>query len=892
MIQRMALRLLAVLALASSAWSADIIAKANTDLTTNTTWGLVEAGASATQITRSSSTNTTTSYVYSSAFTCTNTDVIDGFLLRANRVNTTGTVSVALSEDNGTTATREVTINASDIPADATWVFFKFGSTLTCDGGADYKVGIKGSSAGNATFYRDGTAGNWARLLRTTADRTPVAADNFYIAGEWTAAATVTARTVTMNETATTDYGTMDIGLSGTVTYGATASTNYYLRLSGELNIWSGGTLNIGTVATPMPASSTAKLNLDSGSNVQYGVIVSNGGTFVAQGATKTVSSLLAANVSGGATSLTSSTSTGWLSGDEIILASTTRTAADTEKKTMSGAATGTTIPIAALASAHSGTSPTQAELVNLTRNVQIFGASASLQAYVLVNATATVDWDYAEFYWMGSGTSLKRGIDVAITTGSFVASYCSFHDFTASSSMGINVSALTSGTFTLQYSAVALTNDAAFNNAATTNTTWIVDNNFFIRNTTGNNLVVLSDMGGTYTNNTHFGSISAGLNTVYINDNGTWGTFSGNVSHSNAGRGFTTVSNPGAITTISNTTAWRNSDSGFHWNNGSAYPLTFDGFTGFGNATANLYFNGAMDKVTFNNITVNGDTTFSTPYGISITGTNLVLNNSSLGVASGIKTTHTTADIGAVIAASNTFTMTGSNVTSGSSTTFNVGTNVFLNAGFNKWGGVDGANRSYQSSYLASPVLITRSDTVIFKTASPSQRGTPLQTNVKSRSSIKTIALASGATTTISVWVRKSAVGDAGGANYNGAQPRLMVETNQSCGIGTGASDVVLDTMTEAVGTWEQLTGTTSAVSADCVLSAYVDFDGTAGWVNTDDWAASNAQSITDEKYWDNGTTDLTVGSGGSTSLGVPVLQINRWPSQRWLVLSYPILR
>lgn len=857
--------LLILCLLAGQAYAANLIAKANANFTTNTTWGVVEAGASAVQTTKTSSTNTTTSYVYSSAFTCTNTDVVDGVMVHVVRATTTGTVSVALSDDNGVTATRELAINASDLPTAAAWVFIKFGSTLTCDGGADYKVGIKGSSAGNATFYRDGTAGNWARLLRTTADQTPVAADNLYIAGEWTAAATVTARTVTMNETATTDYGTLDIGQQGALTYGTTAATNYYLRLSGDLNIWSGGTLNIGTVATPMPSTSTAKLNMDSGSNVQYGIIVNNGGTFVAQGASKTISSLLAANVAGGATSLTSSTSTAWLSGDEIVLASTTRTAADTEKKTMSGAATGTTIPIAALASAHSGTSPTQAELVNLTRNVQVFGASASLQTYILVNATGTFDADYAEFYWMGSATASKRGVDVAITTGSFTASYSSFHDFSAASSIGINVSALTSGTFTLEYSVVALTSDAAFNNASTSNTTWTVNSNFFIRNTTSNVLCNLNDMGGTYTNNTHVGSIASGLNTVYINDTGAWGTFSGNVSHSNAGRGFTVVANPSTVATLSNNTAWRNNDNGLYWFNCCSYPVNIDGFTAFGNVTYNMFFNGVMDRVTFNNLTLNGDTTFSTSYGLTIVGTNLVMNNSSLGVASGIKTTHSTSDIGANIASTTAFQMTGSNVTMSSSTTFTVGSNVILSAGFNKWGGVDGANRNYQSSYYAGGLIITQTDTSIYKNASPSQKITPLVTVVKSRSSAKTVAISSGATSTISVWVRKSVVGD--GAAYNGAQPRLMLETNPSCGIGTGGTNVVLATAAAAAGTWEQLSGTTATTTADCVVSAYVDLDGTTGWVNVDDWGATNAQSGGAEKYWFNGSTNLTMSGASATS-------------------------
>ena len=49
-----------------------------------------------------------------------------------------------------------------------------------------------------------------------------------------------------------------------------------------------------------------------------------------------------------------------------------------------------------------------------------------------------------------------------------------------------------------------------------------------------------------------------------------------------------------------------------------------------------------------------------------------------------------------------------------------------------------------------------------------------------------------------------------------------------------------MLDTMTAAVGTWEQLTGTTAAASQDGVFEFFVDLDGTAGWINVDDWSVA----------------------------------------------------
>jgi hypothetical protein len=45
---------------------------------------------------------------------------------------------------------------------------------------------------------------------------------------------------------------------------------------------------------------------------------------------------------------------------------------------------------------------------------------------------------------------------------------------------------------------------------------------------------------------------------------------------------------------------------------------------------------------------------------------------------------------------------------------------------------------------------------------------------------------------------------------------------------------------MTASNGTWQQLTGTTSAVNADGGLEFVVDCDGTVGWVNVDDWSVA----------------------------------------------------
>ena len=100
---------------------------------------------------------------------------------------------------------------------------------------------------------------------------------------------------------------------------------------------------------------------------------------------------------------------------------------------------------------------------------------------------------------------------------------------------------------------------------------------------------------------------------------------------------------------------------------------------------------------------------------------------------------------------------------------------------------------------------------------------------------------VASDQTPTVSVWVRKSSVSDASGANYNGAQPRLMLGYSPSVFNYTGQTDQVSATMTAALGTWEQLTVTIPYTAYSTGgFEIYVDCDGTTGWINVDDWSVS----------------------------------------------------
>lgn len=838
-----------------------LISRATGNFTAAATWCVADSATGSQLTNPTATTNTTTSYVYSSAFTGTNTKVANGVVLFMRRLNTTGTFSVALSDDNGTTATREVTVNASDLPTETSWIFFKFGTTLTLDGGTDYKVGIKGSSAGNAVVGRDGTAGNWARIIGTTDTAAPAAGDAMLIVGELTGAGTSNAFTVTMNNTATTDFGTgvyefggasqtvprifngLQIGLYGTLTWGTSAATAYYLKLSGNLNIWDGGTMNMGTVATPCPRDSTMYLQMDCVAANDFNINLMNNSTFNLQGQSRTSGKnvwycKLNTDEAVASTSLGVDTDTGWLDNDLIGIASTTRTYSQCEAGALNGNAGAATLTVdgfagagGGLAFAHSGTSPTQAEIILLTRNVRISGASVTA-VFVLYAYNVTLDADWAEFFW-------SAGMQFSMSDATKTASvhYCCVRETT-------NTGIFQSGTG-LQ-STLTISDSAFYNtckNAGVTGAFSGQSTQAASKLTFTNNIAILPSgtaggtgfifpAGGTFTGNTVAGSSGAGM-SIGLSVSGS--AFGGTTIHSCAA-GSTMAMSTGYTITVDNLKVWRNTGGGLTLGNDAAVSttpgvyITLTNSSFFGNANYNLWTAGSV--LTMDNVAVNGDTSFATTDGMRVgAGVTLAeINNCTFGVASGILTTHTNdINIGSTANATPQFLL--SNTTLASSTEVANQSSAAALA-YVKSSKHDATEGSFKSWFKNGRI---ERDTTIFNTAAPSERLTPNSASLKLQSGTRLVAVDDNATITINVYVRKSVAGD--GAAYNGNQPRLIVKKNFACGI---TSDTVLDTMTAAAGSWEQLTGTTAAVNADGALEFVVDCDGTAGWVNLDDWTVA----------------------------------------------------
>ncbi len=552
-------------------------------------------------------------------------------------------------------------------------------------------------------------------------------------------------------------------------------------------------------------------------------------------------------------TSLSVDTDTGWLSGDVVAVASTSRTFSEGELFLLNANAGVSSMTSTIPASyAHSGTSPTQGEVALLTRNVRIRSTSSSLMSYVYVTALSSFTAQWAEFYFIGVNTTNKRGVEVDCGTTASAKSitYCTVRDtevggfYTAAGSTSFNM--------TFSNNVMWFCNQSFNINSTITNTDWVVDSNISIRTLTSTGTCYnLSDIGGTFTNNT-----AAGANNQYgilLQETlGTIGTFSGNVSHSNGsgGMGVTASISSGTIGTF---TAWRNSNFGIAFTSASLpVEASFDSLTLFGNTTANLYFTNSCNvSVTGTNIMA-GDASFATTsnfyfdtnsgcYNINISGIDMSGSGTGLAACTNEFFSNATFTI---------LTGTANNCKFGAANFFSDRTKLtkYAYIGMERYGQANGAART-EMRY--GQILL---DTSIFNAATPSMRMTPNSASVKLESAPKgsgiLAAVASGGTVSVSVYVRKSVIGD--GTAYNGNQPRLIQRANPALGQN---ADVPLATAAAAAGSWELLTATSSAATDAGAWEFIVDCDGTTGWVNVDDWLLVGASTTTNDlKNWFNG--------------------------------------
>lgn len=828
-----------------------VLSRATGNWTTAGTWETIDATSF---VNSEAATGVVTTTYTASAGATTGAITATGIGLKLSvRTGTTGTLSTHLAVAGVEVTGTLVTIDTADLPVAATadlnggWIFFKFSSPVALSAATSYTVEVKTSSSSQVSlFSSSGTT--WSHFISTNASSAPVAGDDIIIAGEHTGQGTSNSFTVTMDNTATTDFGSAPTAANsliqpgiaicnkGTLSIGTTAATAYLLKVSNSIIGYSGGTWNEGTTGTPMPRDSSFALTFDCGANVDYGFTMRNLFTCNRQGLSRTSGKLidrckLNTDEAAAQTTLGVDTDTGWLSGDVIGISSTSQTNTQAEQRTLNANANASDMTVSVgLTNAHSGTSPTQAEVILLTRNILWQGASASLQAYVDIKATAVVDCDWAEFKWLGSATANKRGIDVATTTGSISFEYCSLHDFSVTNSRGFNVSSA-SGT------GITYSNNVSYNintfhlGTSITTGTQTYNNNIFMLNTSSH-LCSLAEVGAiTFTNNTACSGAGNGILLNEANSDAFGGTYTGNIAHSNASAGLN-IAGATSNVTMGTLTVWRNASIGALFQ-ASVSNINIDTLTLFGNGTANISFaTSGTSLVTGNfiNVTSSGDSSFATTNGIlissavqnNVSGLNIV--NGDFSTVTGIKTAHTN-DIN--VSGVCTVQMILKNTKLAAATEIAGQTNLTTSSfiGSQRHDQTDGLHKTVKR---AGTITI---ETGTVHTGSQSMKLTPASASIKLETNTFEVAVADGASITPTVYVYED-------GSYNGARARLIVKRNDALGI---TADTVLDTATAASdGAWEALTGTTATVTDDGVLEFIVDCDGTAGNLFVDSFSVA----------------------------------------------------
>ena len=829
------------------------------NFTSSSTWGVIneqsfQQGTGSLSNGYTVTTTPTSLGTFSPASTVTATHI--GFRLVGTANIGTLTFDIFNVTAGAQVAGTSVTINRSSLNFNSgslsgSWYLVKIPTPPSLVSGTNYAIRVSGTAGANTTIMSNtnAVASTAQRFIVTSTTQAPASTDDLWVVSEWVTGSTVNELTVTMDNTtsATTFgsanalYGGINLNTNAYLNYGTSASTNYYLRING--NIWNsaGSSLNIGTSATTIPASSTAVLEFSGASqgfqqngnaaSVSFGTYISSVSIRGENPTNPHV--LLAADVSAGATTFTTNVSTGWKSGDTIVLAGTNAVATGQDLRTLSTDAVGTTLTVTSgLTNAHGGSGDIVGEVMNLTRNVRIRNSNASQGVFNLSNSLMDIQ-----------GTEIRNMGTMTLTgAGRKTFSYNSFYNST-------QISAIVSGVMNFDYNCFYncgyFINGNSVTSAGSTALPSTVNFNCFILNTTiqngylggvsinpkftdfiGNRASGFATIAGTI-----FGSLIFATSLSSYTDRLNSGIISANTLHSSTtGVGIYLVTS----LNIYDLNVWRVSTTraGVELTSAEGVKLYNSNFYGNISTLGQININTAYG-CEFINCNLRAGTTITASRGLRIAGqTDLILRNCTFGTGQ----THSTADVEILNARDNTLLF--ENCLLNSPTKFSTLTNLYGNSFVKLQRYQQTANNHYIYTAIGNAAQY---DGVIFRTGSASTRLIPLTTTFKHKSPVKIIPISSGSTATVSVWVRKSTVSDASGANYNGAQPRLMLVYSPSVFNYTGQTDQVLATMTAAVGTWEQLTATIPYTAYNTGgFKIYVDCDGTAGWINVDDWSVS----------------------------------------------------
>lgn len=623
--------------------------------------------------------------------------------------------------------------------------------------------------------------------------------------------------TIDQNITVGADTATaaIDVASGGKLEVPSTVAADYTLTCKGDLKNSSGGTLEIGTVANPIPAARIFTIKLNYSTTLAEGEFgLKNYGDMVIQGdpARITVTKcMLNADAAADATGLTSGVLTGWKDNDDIAIASTTRTWTEAENGKMNGAAVGTVLTVdgfggaaGGVANAHSGTSPTQAEIINLTRNVKITSYNTTYRGYVCCYSGSTSDVDYVEFYMIGYNATYKHGIEIRTTAAAATNfAYCSvwgnaasnypFYIFTAQNIVIDNCVIYNTDEEFYVYG-------GANNSVTNTIILKITDYGFYLR--LGSSL--------TFNNNT---VSSTSDYPIYVKDVVSFTSFNDTIVHSCAQYVyFYIITSENFI--ISNLKIYRSNSWGMYLR--TAFDFTFNDLTLFGNNNYNMYIS-SSGPLTFDNLQSSGDSSFATAYGLYLNNvSNILIEDSAIGINSGIFTLHTSSDIytsyynAAIL--KNTFLRSANNVSNIQNTP--VGSHVQCED-FNQVQYADKAWYKYG---------VVERDSTTKKTNTYATRFDYLWAATDWLEYEVEIPVKDGESVVVSAWLRKN-------ASYTSAnRPKIKLS-----GMGITATE---DQMSNVTDTWEKVTvsGTPTRTGlAKLTIMTYLTNVGASAWVDFD---------------------------------------------------------
>lgn len=536
---------------------------------------------------------------------------------------------------------------------------------------------------------------------------------------------------------------------------------------------------------------------------------------------------------------------TGWLSGDAVCIPSTNRGAAATcyAETTVFplNANAGASSFVSSLApfdgnvvyyaNTYAGTAPyLQAELGLLTRNVKIRSTSATLLTYIYMTQFSTVTMMWTQTYWMGVNVTNKQGITIDSTTSGTanpkIISYCSMHHYNTNGGLIITNSGGVSWNLTFTDNVCYWI--SGFNIGSVTDTSFVISRNILYR-TYGSSAVFMSNVKGTISGNTLAATANGGAAFMF-NVAGIIGTFDDNTAMACQ---YGVRMNAPPFGTINRFRAWRANNAGFQCEN-TFIDITLNDIILFGSATNLNCADYGIVRVGGTLNRIGGDTTYASTNGINWSPFALTMEIQNLDTtASGVIIPPNTQDFNFNSNVPMLVRLTTTNCKFGATNLFNTATKTTplwtrsSFATFGKFGQVAGDHRT---ELLYGQL---KSDTSIFNSASPSMRMTPNNATYKLESAPNykgmgvQVAVDSGAAVTVSVYVRKE-------TTYNGNQPRLIQRANGDIGV---ALDTVLATYSAGTGSWNVLTATTAAATDDGVMEFVVDCDGTAGYINIDDW-------------------------------------------------------